>query len=85
VTIVVDGSLTTFNELATNTEVFKVGPSDYRFFDAVSYSSDKLPAQTKFIKILLNEGIQIARVEISYSPIGQVNQIFDLFETREDA
>jgi mannan endo-1,4-beta-mannosidase len=69
VSIAADSNLITLMALPTNPEVFKFGPNDYRFFDAVSYTCDKIPTGTKFIKILLNEGIQIARVEISYSPL----------------
>jgi mannan endo-1,4-beta-mannosidase len=72
VSIAADSDLTTFYDLPTDAEVFRFGPNDYRFFDAVSYTCDKIPVGTKFIKILLNEGIQIARVEISYSPVAQV-------------
>jgi len=62
-----DSSLNSFSDLPTKTRVFRFGPNDYGFYDAVSYVCDEIPPGTKFIKILLNEGIQISRVEISYS------------------
>jgi mannan endo-1,4-beta-mannosidase len=68
----VDSSLNSFTDLRTKTEVSRFGSNDYGFFDAVSYVCDGFPRGARFIKILLNEGIQIARVEISYSPAVQL-------------
>jgi mannan endo-1,4-beta-mannosidase len=69
VRIAVDSNLTTFKDLPTKTEVFRFGPNDYGFFDAVSYVCDDIPSGTSFMRISLNEGMQIGRVEISYSPV----------------
>jgi hypothetical protein len=68
VNIAVDSSLTSFKDLPTKTEVFRFGANDYGFFDAVSYVCSGIPPWARFIRISLNEGIQIGRVEISYSP-----------------
>jgi len=67
--ISVDTSLSTFTELRTNAEVYRFGANDYGFLDAVSYTSDRLPPDARFVKISLNEGIQLGRVQISYSPL----------------
>jgi hypothetical protein len=69
--IAADSSLNRFSELPTKTRVFRFGPNDYGFYDAVSYICDQIPPGTKFIKILLNEGIQISRVEITCSALQQ--------------
>jgi mannan endo-1,4-beta-mannosidase len=68
VSIAGDSSLTAFKDLPTKVEVFRFGPNDYGFFDAVSYVCDDIPSGTRFIRISPNEGVQIGRVEISYSP-----------------
>jgi hypothetical protein len=60
-----DSSLNTFSDLPTKTQVFHFGPNDYGFYDAVSYVCDQIPSGTRFVRILLSEGIQIGRVEIS--------------------
>lgn len=59
--------LNAFTDLPTRTEVFRFGKNDYGFFDAVSYVCDVIPPRAKFIRILLDDGIQIGRVVISYS------------------
>ncbi len=68
VSIAVDSSLTTFKDLPTKTEEFRPGVNDYGFFDAVSYVCTEIPTWARFIRISLNEGVQVGRVEISYSP-----------------
>ena len=54
-------------ELKTEQKVFSFGNKKYGFFPAVRFSSDTLPLGIKFLKIILNEGIQISRIEFSYS------------------
>jgi hypothetical protein len=66
VRVAADTSLNAFADLLTRTDVFRFGKNDYGFYDAVSCVCDEIPPGTKFIKISLNEGIQIGRVEISY-------------------
>ena len=65
--IAADSSLNTFSDLPTKTQVFHFGPNDYGFYDAVSYVCDEIPPGMRFIRILLHDGIQIGRVQISYS------------------
>jgi mannan endo-1,4-beta-mannosidase len=69
VSIAVDSNLTEFKEVPTKTEVFRFGANDYGFFDAVSYVCNEIPPWTRYVRISLHEGIQIGRVEISYSPL----------------
>ena len=64
--VAADSSLNRFPELPTKTRVFRFGPNDYGFYDAVSFLCDDIPTGTRFIKISLNEGIQISRVEFTY-------------------
>jgi hypothetical protein len=71
IAISVDSTMSTFTDLQPRVEVFKFGANDYGFFDAVSYTMDQLPARTRFVKISLTDGIQVARVEISYSPVAK--------------
>ena len=66
VRVAADTSPNAFADLPTRTDVFRFGKNDYGFYDAVSCVCDEIPPGTKFIKISLNEGIQIGRVEISY-------------------
>lgn len=66
VRVAADTSPNAFADLPTRTDVFRFGKNDYGFYDAVSCVCDEIPPGTKFIKIFLNEGIQIGRVEISY-------------------
>lgn len=68
VSIAVDSSLTTFKDLPAKTEEFRPGVNDYGYFDAVSYVCKEIPTWARFIRISLNEGVQVGRVEISYSP-----------------
>jgi mannan endo-1,4-beta-mannosidase len=65
--IAADSSLSVFADLHTTSQTFAFGSNDYSFYDAVSYFCDNVPNGTRFIRISLSEGIQIARVEISYS------------------
>jgi len=67
VSIALDRSLSTFRDVPTQTGVFKFGSNDYSFFDAVSYVCNEIPSWTRYVGISLQEGIQIGRVEISYS------------------
>jgi mannan endo-1,4-beta-mannosidase len=65
--IAADSSLSAFADLQTMSRTFAFGSNDYSFYDADSYFCNNVPNGTRFIRISLSEGIQIARVEISYS------------------
>jgi len=54
-------------ELKAEQKVYGFGNNEYGFFPAVRFSSDTLPLDIKFLKILINEGIQISRIEFTYS------------------
>ena len=66
VSVAVDSALGAFRPVALKTRRFRFGANDYGFFDAVSCTSDQLPSGTRFVKILLQDGVQICRVEIAY-------------------
>jgi mannan endo-1,4-beta-mannosidase len=66
VSVAVDSALGAFRPIAPVTRRHKYGANDYGYFDTVSYTSDRLPAGTHFVKILLEDGAQICRVEITY-------------------
>ncbi|MEW6194068.1 MAG: cellulase family glycosylhydrolase [Bacteroidota bacterium] len=55
-----------FTELISQKEIFSFGKNDYGFFDAVTLKSGSFNKGTRYVKILLNEGVQISRVEVSY-------------------
>ena len=68
VSIAADSSLSILNGVPLIVRKFSIGENDYGFYDAVSYTSEDLPPGTRYIKVLLNEGVQVSRVEISYIP-----------------
>lgn len=57
-----------YEELAVRKEKFAFEKNEYGFFTALRYSADTLPKNTKFIKIVLNDKVQISRLELSYKP-----------------
>jgi hypothetical protein len=58
---------TNFSELTLNKEYFKFGKNDYGFFDAARFSSGNIPNDTKFIKVVLGDSVQISRIEFTYN------------------
>lgn len=60
-------SLDNFIQLNMKKEIFVFGKNDYGFFPAVSYSSEELPEGSSFVKIVLGDGVQISRIEITYN------------------
>ncbi len=48
----------------TKSNVYSFGSNDYGFYDAVSYFGQEIPGDARFVKITLNRGIEIGRVEI---------------------
>jgi len=61
-------SIENFSELEMNTDIFKFGKNDYGFFDAATYSSEDIPDNSRYVKIILGESVQISRIEITYKP-----------------
>jgi mannan endo-1,4-beta-mannosidase len=68
VSVAVDSALGAFRPIAPTVRRYRFGANDYGFFDAVSYTSDQLPAGTRYVKIMMQEGVQVCRVEITYGP-----------------
>jgi mannan endo-1,4-beta-mannosidase len=52
-----------FTMLDTDKKVYSFGKNDYGFYDAVSVTAD-IPAGSSFIKVSLEEGVQIGRIEL---------------------
>jgi len=67
VSVAADSTSVLLRDVLMKAEIFSFGPNDYGFFDAVSYTSDHLPPGTRFVRVMLNEGVQVSRVEISYT------------------
>ncbi|MEG8947883.1 cellulase family glycosylhydrolase [Rosettibacter firmus] len=61
-------NLDNLEEVSIDKQIFKFGKNDYNFFDAVRYTATNIPENSKFVKIIINEGVQISRVEIKYQP-----------------
>jgi mannan endo-1,4-beta-mannosidase len=68
VSVAADSSLSVLNGMPLIVRKFSFGENDYGFYDAVSYTTESLPPGTRYIKILLDEGVQVSRVAISYVP-----------------
>ena len=49
-------------------EDFNFGFNDYGFFNASTYSSKNLPNDSKFVKVVFGDSVQISRIEITYVP-----------------
>jgi hypothetical protein len=52
-----------FTMIQMDKKVYSFGKNDYGFFDAVSTTAD-IPAGSSFVKISLEEGVQIGRIEL---------------------
>ncbi len=61
-----DSALGMLKDVPLKSRMYRFGPNDYRFHDAVSFTSDQLPPGTRFVKIPMREGVQICRVVITY-------------------
>ncbi len=68
ISVAADSSLSVLSGMPLIVRKSAMGENDYGFYDAVSYTSADLPARTRYIKILLSEGVQVSRVEIFYVP-----------------
>jgi mannan endo-1,4-beta-mannosidase len=56
--------LNTFSEIATEKSVYAFGKNDYGFFDAVTLKGTATSDKSKYVKISLEDGVQISRVEV---------------------
>ena len=59
----VSNDLGSFTMLDVEKKVYSFGKNDYGFFDAVSVTANT-PAGSSFVKISLEEGVQISRIEL---------------------
>jgi mannan endo-1,4-beta-mannosidase len=66
VSIAADSALGTMRSIPLKVRRFRFGPNDYEFYDSISCTSDQLPSGIHYVKIMLHDGIQICRVEITY-------------------
>lgn len=64
IAISVSKDLNSFFNINPEKEVFIFGKNDYGFFDAVTLRTTKVPDDAKFVKIVLEEGVQISRIEL---------------------
>lgn len=62
----VSRDMSEFTESEAKKETFIFGKNDYGFYDATIFLADNLPPGTMFVKIVLEEGVQIGRVELWY-------------------
>ena len=60
----VSKDLNKFSDIATKKELTIFGKNDYEFFDAVTLRGTDIPDDSKYLKISLDNGIQISRIEI---------------------
>ena len=56
--------LNNFSDIPTSREVYVFGKNDYDFFDAVRLRGTSIPDDSKYLKISLDNGVQISRIEI---------------------
>lgn len=60
----VSKDLQKFSEIPTKKEIAVFGKNDYEFFDAVKLEGINIPDDSKYIKLSLEDGVQISRIEI---------------------
>lgn len=61
-------SVDSLTELEMNKDIFNFGKNDYGFFDAVTYSSEDIPDNSRYVKIIFGDSVQISRIEITFNP-----------------
>ena len=54
--------------LSTTKEIYEPFANEYRFFCPIRYTTKNIPANHRYIKIMLNDGMQLGRLEIGYDP-----------------
>ncbi len=59
--------MSSFVTIEANKTSYASGKNDYGFFNPVSFTSNSLPAGSKYLKVVLSEGAQISRIEIKYN------------------
>lgn len=58
--------MTTFSDLTMNTETYDIGTNDYGFYITEACRVDSIPPGTKYIKVVLENNVQIGRIEYRY-------------------
>jgi mannan endo-1,4-beta-mannosidase len=61
--VAVSKDLDNFTTLDVEKKTYSFGKNDYGFFDAISAMAD-IPAGSSFVKVSLEEGVQIGRIEL---------------------
>ena len=64
IAVSVSKDLNRFSDITTKKELTIFGKNDYEFFDAVTLRGTDIPDDSKYLKISLDNGIQISRIEI---------------------
>jgi hypothetical protein len=64
VAVSVSKDLNKFFDINPEKEVSIFGINDYGFFDAVTLRGRNIPDDAKYAKIVLEEGVQISRIEL---------------------
>jgi hypothetical protein len=62
--ISISKDLNKFSDITTKKELYIFGKNDYEFFDAVTLRGSNIPDDSKYLKISLDNGVQISRIEI---------------------
>ena len=60
----VSKDLNEFSDITTKKEIYIFGKNDYEFFDAVRLKAINIPDDSKYVKISLEDGVQISRIEL---------------------
>ncbi len=56
--------LNKFSEIGSTKKINVFGTNDYYFFDAVELKATDIPSDARYVKISLEEGVQIGRIEL---------------------
>jgi len=62
--ISVSKDLEKFSEISSTRTIYVFGKNDYDFFDAVSVKATNIPDDSKYVRISLEDGVQISRIEL---------------------
>jgi len=60
----VSNNLNGFSDITAKKEIYVFGKNDYEFFDAVRLKAIGIPDDAKYVKITLEDGVQISRIEL---------------------
>jgi hypothetical protein len=60
----VSSDMNKFSEITTTKKIYVFEKNDYEFFDAVTLRGSNIPDDSKYLKVSLDSGVQISRIEI---------------------